>query len=487
VYKKLLIAILVLSLLMTLTACTKENSEQKENGDTNFLTEPQEIVPIELEIVKNNQSQVDNGHSPWQLDPLQVTMTFVSLEIFPEGINGDFPLKMDDLKLIQNTGSLAIIEVKSGKTSIKKVYLKKLIKQDDSGIWTVVGYDDNNNGTQENSYNKDEIHEKLTANKDIFKANWSPDATMVVYIEGQNDNTGLDKAYLWQVGEESGEFVRDVSPTTHGFTWSPDSKYFLISEKLGEGVISSIVQAENLIEEEFKVKSVSTPVWSPDSLYLAFGIENHDTGENWSAIEVYKLGEEKTQYIWRTKNVLYKVDSWDIDGNIGYTEINSNGEHSKKTTKYIKPSIFGLHLGDHKDKVEEILGKEYKETYYDEAGHFPETFYIWEYDKGFIVIIGKSTNNVLEITTTSPDGETNLGIKVGDKSEEALKTYRAKYIEPESIHGGELLGVFKVESGQAIIIDFNVEDGLVNPEKIGSDAKVERIILTYPEYLDDSF
>ena len=51
---------------------------------------------------------------------------------------------------------------------------------------------------------------------------------------------------------------------------------------------------------------------------------------------------------------------------------------------------------------------------------------------------------------------------MGDSAEETLGTYRAKYIEPESIHGGMLYGVFKVENGQALIFDFNIEDGLVN-------------------------
>ena len=36
------------------------------------------------------------------------------------------------------------------------------------------------------------------------------------------------------------------------------------------------------------------------------------------------------------------------------------------------------------------------------------------------------------------------------------------------------------------IFDFNVEDGLVNPEPIDGTDKVERIILTLPTYMDES-
>ncbi|NLW24408.1 MAG: hypothetical protein GXY91_04080 [Clostridia bacterium] len=152
------------------------------------------------------------------------------------------------------------------------------------------------------------------------------------------------------------------------------------------------------------------------------------------------------------------------------------------------PSITGIQLGDHKDKVIEILGEDYSEKYYEEPGHFPEAYSIMNYEEGFEIVLGQDSQTVLHITATAPTAETNLGIKIGDTAEKALEVYRAKYIEPESIHGGKLFGVFKVENGQALIFDFNIEDGIINPpEEIKAEEKVERIILTYPAYLDDSF
>ena len=41
-------------------------------------------VPLDLAIVKADQQQVDRGSSPWQLDPLQVSLTFVNLKVTPE-------------------------------------------------------------------------------------------------------------------------------------------------------------------------------------------------------------------------------------------------------------------------------------------------------------------------------------------------------------------------------------------------------------------
>jgi len=104
--------------------------------------EPQINIPINLEIEKEAQKSVEEGHSPWKLDPVFVAQVFVSLQVSPEGITGDYPIKDKELKIIQSSEKETIVEVNSNKTNIKKVYLKRLIKKDSTGIWTVVGYDD---------------------------------------------------------------------------------------------------------------------------------------------------------------------------------------------------------------------------------------------------------------------------------------------------------------------------------------------------------
>jgi len=152
-----------------------------------------------------------------------------------------------------------------------------------------------------------------------------------------------------------------------------------------------------------------------------------------------------------------------------------------------KPSLAGIKLGDSKETVEQKLGSKYREKAYEEAGHFPEQFNTWEYDNGTIVYIGKDTGKVLEIRSTGQGVGTNLNVKVGDSSQKVFEVYRDKYTEPESIHGGKLIGVFKVEDGAALIFDFNIEDGIANPEDIRTDDRVERIILTYPSHIDESF
>ncbi|NMA69778.1 MAG: hypothetical protein GX958_10205 [Desulfitobacterium sp.] len=96
-------------------------------------------VPVDMEIVKNNQQQVDSGSSPWQLDPKQVAMTFISLQISPEGIQGEAPIAYESLQLVANDGQKAVVEAGDG--PVAKVYLERLIRQDETGIWTVTGYE----------------------------------------------------------------------------------------------------------------------------------------------------------------------------------------------------------------------------------------------------------------------------------------------------------------------------------------------------------
>lgn len=343
------------------------------------------------------------------------------------------------------------------------------------------------NGRSEQGLTKEEIESLLAQKDDVFKITWSPDDKMVIYIQqGQPAKQGMDEAYLWTVGQKEAKFVRDVSPTTHGFAWSPDSKYFIISEKLGDGAVNSIFEADTLKEEALKPKSIGIPVWSPDSTAMAYGNESHEYGDGWGFLEVYKIGAKESEYIFKARGYFYKVVSWDQDGNITYTEMDSQGQETKKTVQNIRPSISGVHLGDTKEQVKAALGNGYKETPPSgEAGHFPEQVYRWDYD-GYKVFIGAESGQVLEISAESSQAETNLGIKMGDPASKVFEVYRPKYIEPESIHGGKLYGLFKVEGAAALFFHFDLKEGQTL-EDIKPDNKVVRIILTYPGILDDSF
>lgn len=103
--------------------------------------EPQIKVEVDQSVEENEQKSADAGHSPWRLDPVYVSQVFTSLLLSPEGIVGDYPIAYENIEIILNNGTDAIAQIKDDKSVAKYVYLKRLIRQDDTGIWTVVGYD----------------------------------------------------------------------------------------------------------------------------------------------------------------------------------------------------------------------------------------------------------------------------------------------------------------------------------------------------------
>lgn len=106
-----------------------------------YKLKPQVEVKYDLEIERNTQKSVDQGHSPWRLDPIATTQVFVSLQLSPSGIEGEYPIELKALKLLHSSNEIAIVGVNDSDTTIKTVYLKRLNRQNVSGIWTVVGYD----------------------------------------------------------------------------------------------------------------------------------------------------------------------------------------------------------------------------------------------------------------------------------------------------------------------------------------------------------
>ncbi|WP_312813954.1 sigma-E factor regulatory protein RseB domain-containing protein [Sedimentibacter sp.] len=104
--------------------------------------DPETIVGVDMEIEKAEQIAADSGSSPWKLDPVYVAQVFLSLQISPDGIVGDYPVDYDELVIVENNGTNVMINVNSEKTDIKTVYLSRLIRQNDTGIWTVTGYDE---------------------------------------------------------------------------------------------------------------------------------------------------------------------------------------------------------------------------------------------------------------------------------------------------------------------------------------------------------
>ncbi len=115
--------------------------ENSRNISKDFPMKPQIDVPVDMKIVKNEQESVDQGHSPWMLDPAYVAQVFVSQIISPEGIKGEYPIPYEDVEILYNSDENTIAKINGSTTPVRRVYMKRLIRQDKTGIWTVVGYD----------------------------------------------------------------------------------------------------------------------------------------------------------------------------------------------------------------------------------------------------------------------------------------------------------------------------------------------------------
>ncbi|HWI62532.1 MAG TPA: hypothetical protein VNT75_11875 [Symbiobacteriaceae bacterium] len=88
-------------------------------------------VTVDLNQIQEIQTQVDNGHQPWRLDPLQVAME--------EGRRFGFdPAAGDRFELVARAGAEATVEVKVG-TAAYLVQLKQPLGTRLGSIWTIVG------------------------------------------------------------------------------------------------------------------------------------------------------------------------------------------------------------------------------------------------------------------------------------------------------------------------------------------------------------
>lgn len=127
--------------LPTFVKALTQETVELPSGSESLTDHAQVRVSVDMTAEENDQKSVDRGSSPWKLDPAYVAQVFVGLKISPQGIQGDYPVAIENFSVTQNTGNEAVVAVSGDKTPIRQVYLKRLVRQDSTGIWTVVGYD----------------------------------------------------------------------------------------------------------------------------------------------------------------------------------------------------------------------------------------------------------------------------------------------------------------------------------------------------------
>ena len=182
------------------------------------------------------------------------------------------------------------------------------------------------------SVNKDDIASTLKGFGDnAIDIAWSPDGSAVAFIKLEGDASNI---YLWKIGEADAKLVSAAEPTTDGFSWSPSSKYFLVNVgHMGPGTITStLIDAESLevVTADITTVSISPPVWSADSRFLALS-----TGADDGSIEItaFAVASKTSVSLVKSNNTYgpYVVESWGEDNIIKYTEMTSTGTRADKT------------------------------------------------------------------------------------------------------------------------------------------------------------
>ncbi len=180
---------------------------------------------------------------------------------------------------------------------------------------------------------KDEVSKTLASYGDkAYDITWSPDDTAVVFIKGDGQTSNV---YVWKLAQSEAQLLSKAEDTTSGFSWSPNSKYFLINVgHMGPGTITStLIDVDGLktLSTDISTVSVSPPIWSADSRFLALSTDDEST--NAIEIKIYTVAAGTSISAVKSVNKFgpYIVKSWGEDNNIKYTEATSASERAEKT------------------------------------------------------------------------------------------------------------------------------------------------------------
>jgi dipeptidyl aminopeptidase/acylaminoacyl peptidase len=237
------------------------------------------------------------------------------------------------LNIVLSLGTAALLlSVMVGCTSVNSAASTTSTASETTESQNTVTADTTSDVTSTKTMDKSEIQASLDASGDgVYDITWSPDESMVAFIrEEQQANV-----YVWKTGESSATLISVAESTTSGFSWSPDSQYFLINVgHMGPGTITStLIKASSLevVSTDITTVSISAPVWSPDSKHLALSLDD-EAGSGNIEIVIYSVEGNDTASLLKSTNSYgpYTVKYWDNSGNIGYTELTSTGDRTEK-------------------------------------------------------------------------------------------------------------------------------------------------------------
>ena len=130
---KILIALCIISSLIISCSPRGKNSEKSADSIINKSAESQTTInnqviklAVDLKKEKELQQEVDKGHQPWRLEPIDVAYATTPTT--------DKKVAYENCTLISETSNESVVKCKGEKMYV--VYLKRLVRE--HGIWTAV-------------------------------------------------------------------------------------------------------------------------------------------------------------------------------------------------------------------------------------------------------------------------------------------------------------------------------------------------------------
>lgn len=93
------------------------------------------MIPVaeDRQVTAATQAQVDQGHQPWRLDPLQTAMAFIAAK------HGNAAVQSNGAQVVMTGASSAVVDFPRG--PVKRVHLERAFpERGTASIWITVGY-----------------------------------------------------------------------------------------------------------------------------------------------------------------------------------------------------------------------------------------------------------------------------------------------------------------------------------------------------------
>lgn len=292
---------------------------------------------------------------------------------------------------------------------------------------------------------------------------WAPNERLVSFIK-DSDNDGK-KMFIWEVGKAKPKEITELEGLNpHTFYWSPNSHYVLVAHGFSSIIEGKIISGETFTEVgEFSF--LSTPVWSPDSEYIAFGSRNDeikpviDTEINTIDLAIYDMEEMRTKIaITGMSDYYYVPDSWINESLIQYSAVSfENPENILNGTfnLSISPEINApFSLGTPLNELKEHYGAPSYDDYYN-GGRL-----VMFNKEGYI--IDERDNTVSGYYFSSPTLSV-FGATVGMTAEEINNLF-AESVEPfkDESDSNKYVLAYYYKNGYKIFFESETKNGPTN-------------------------